>query len=391
MTELDDHLHNTRPLTAPGWDLVLDLIAVIVLVTGFRTLPGDGLDIAHTSLLLGAGAAAALRRVVPLTAAIAGVILAAAVLGVPDLSLAVWSLGQICLLGLALRGRRTETVVVATNLAAVLYLGSVIVLGMGPFEANALVLPVWTAAVSATGLTVRAQRERLAALTAAASSAIAARDSDIERHVADERLRIARDLHDSVAHSMAVVSVHAGAAEHALPDRPRDALRAVREVRAASRAALGEMQTIVHLLRTTGPDGEEDLSAAPTPGRLVTGAAATGLRVTGSIPDDDALADLGAMTVASLSRVTRELLTNAGRHGTGEMTLDISVDEGSVRITAANPVAGRRHTERRGFGLVGIRERVAALDGQVHTSRGDKTFTIEIVIPRVPGKENEAQ
>lgn len=391
MRQPDDAGHRPRPLTAPGWDLVLDLIAVIILVIAFRTLLGDGMDITHAALLLGAGAAAALRRAFPLMAAISGVVFAAAVLGLPGLSVPVWSLGQICLLGLALRGRRSETVVVATSLAAVLYLGSVIVLGVSPLASNALVLPVWTAAVAATGLTVRAQRERLAALTAAASAAIAARDSDIERHVADERLRIARDLHDSVAHSMAVVSVYAGAAEHALPDRPGDALVALREIRAASRAGLGEMQTIVHLLRTTGSDSEEDVLAAPTPQQLVTDAAATGLRVTGNIPDDAALADLGAMTVASLSRVTRELLTNAGRHGTGEMALDISIDENTVRITAANPVVGQRHTERRGFGLVGIRERVAALDGQVHISQGEKSFTIEIVIPRTSGKENGAQ
>src|SRR6185295_6510600 len=115
---------------------------------------------------------------------------------------------------------RAATLGAAVALAAVLFTDAVVRTRVAPLDPVSLALVGWTTAIAGAGLTLRAQRDHMEAVRRQADAAIAARNSEIRRRVSDERLRIARDLHDAVAHNIAVISLHAGAAEQALAGRP---------------------------------------------------------------------------------------------------------------------------------------------------------------------------
>ena len=190
-------------------------------------------------------------------------------------------------------------------------------------------------------------------------------EDDARRRVDEERLRIARELHDVVAHTMATINVQAGVAAHVLADRPDAAAEALRTIKSASKDGLRELRAILNVLR----QADEADPTQPTPGlgqvdALVAGAAQAGLATTlqrdrrrpGRCP---AAVDLAAY------RIIQESLTNAIRHA-GPATAAVSLSYDRSRA------AGRGHRHRPGrrdgwaaagqravTGLAGMRERAA--------------------------------
>jgi signal transduction histidine kinase len=253
------------------------------------------------------------------------------------------------------------------------------------FGDRTVTLLAFLCAAAAVGLAVRSQRAAVASAEARARQAEASREEEAERRVTDERLRIARELHDVVAHHISVVNVQAGVARHLLDSRPDQAREALGLVREASRTVLAEMSTVLGLLRT----GEDELPTAPAPGldqvgALVDSTGRAGLRVavrtTGEPGRLSELADLTAY------RVVQESLTNALKHGTG--TADLVLDHGrsAVTVRVCNPVRagdGRPDLSGGGHGLVGMRERVVAVGGHLTAGpQADGTFLVTAVIPR---------
>src|ERR1700722_2836215 len=145
----------------------------------------------------------------------------------------------------------------------------------------------------------------------------AARDAalDAQRRVEEERLRIARELHDVVAHTMATITVQAAAASQLLRDRPDEAAASLKAIRAASKDGLRELRVILDVLRSASGDSEETAdSTQPTPGlarldALVDGVRAVGMPVTVTIAGQPR--DLPALTDLSAFRIVQEALTNA--------------------------------------------------------------------------------
>jgi signal transduction histidine kinase len=368
-----------------GWEILLDAVAAVaVVVEAWRQIT-QGSASGETAVLAAAVAAVVLRRWLPAVAACAGVVIAGIGLAMPPASMALWVMAEVTLMEVAMRRPRWAAVSLAVVLGAVLYLGSVLVLGRAPLDPGALILPTWTAAVVGAGLTIRAHRDRMTAVAQTAVAVLAARDSDIERHVADERIRIARDLHDSVAHSLAVMSIHAGAAAQALPTRPEDAMASVSQVQTASRTVLAEMQQIVHLLRSA--DGSEDTAlVVHTPQGLVQVARASGTAVDADIPDDAGFGALEPVVASTVARVLQEGLTNAHRHGVGRVRVTVRILADQVTVTLENRSAGKRevagHKPAGGFGLMGMRERVTAVGGELDTSLVDGLFTVRALIPQ---------
>lgn len=325
-----------------------------------------------------------MRRTVPLVAAIAALLAAGSALAVPAGAFVLWLPAQVVLIHVAMHARRRTAVALSVLLAAVLYLGSVLVLGRSPLDPSALLLLTWTGAVLGAGLTIRAHRDRLRALADRAAAVLAARDSDIDRHVADERLRIARDLHDSLAHSVAVISISAGAAAHALPHRPDDAVASVSQVQHASRTVLAEMQQIVLLLRSE--EGEEDAALTlPTLSSLVESARSLGDDIAVDVPADSELAALEPIVATTVVRVVQEGLTNARRYGSGPVSLTVDLDASRVVVAMENTVRSHQSTTASpsgGFGLVGMRERVTAIGGTVRAERIANRFEVRAEFPR---------
>lgn len=176
-------------------------------------------------------------------------------------------LAQVCLFTVVVR-RDRRTAFVLTTLTAAVVSAAVFLTAGEPLRylSVAVVLP-WTGLVLGAGLAVRAHRDDAHALEQTAAATLAARESETVRRIADEHVRIARDLHDSVAHGIAEITVHAGAAEHRLVDDPQRALASIVEVRRTSRRVLRELRDVV-VLRT----GDEDVAGAPASPHGIPGA-----------------------------------------------------------------------------------------------------------------------
>lgn len=209
--------------------------------------------------------------------------------------------------------------------------------------------------------------------------------ADAERAVAvaEERRRIARDLHDVIAHSVSVMVVQAGAAEDVFERDPRGVLEPIRAVQETGRAALVEISRLLGLLRADGAE----LGLAPQPRleelpELVAQTQAAGLPVELRIEGTPRPLPLGIDL--SIYRIAQEALTNARKHSAGaraEVVLrydDELVELAVVNDAAASPVNGHRG----GHGLIGMRERVAVFGGTLDAGpRPDGGFHVVARLP----------
>jgi len=368
------------------WEAGLDAVAALTVVVQLWRNPAVGATVPAAMVLLAALAAVAQRRRHTVAAVlVAAAASAAGALVAPDLTLALWILAQVCLFSVPLRRPRAVTLAATVGLGTVLFTDAVLRLRVSPLDPVSLALVGWTAAVAGAGLTLRAQRDYLDAVQQQARAAVAARDSAIGRRVTEERLRIARDLHDAVAHNIAVISLHAGAAEQALTARPAQARDSLRQVRTASRTVLGEMQAILSVLRsgTDADDHESTVSAAAIPD-LIARWRALGVDV---VPDGAFdFAGLEPAADVAVYRLLQEALTNAHRHGRGPVHIGVTRCAGELRLTVTNRTAPAPPGGRPGFGLIGMRERVTSAGGTLHTRRGADRFEL---IARLPIREHQ--
>lgn len=241
-----------------------------------------------------------------------------------------------------------------------------------------------TAAI--TGQIVYDRRVRLAGLERRAARAEAERELLARRAVLDERNRIARDLHDVVAHGMTVMVVQAGAAERLVASQPEQAAEALRHIQTAGREALIEMRRMLGVLRD--PDHEVELVPQPTIddiGRIIrqcidSGVAAE-LVTTGSRPVRAAAAELTAY------RVVQEALTNVIKHAgrPARVVVKLGYSPTQLRLEINDDGQGTTTEALRstiGHGLIGMRERVDLFGGDVRVGpRPGGGFRVDATIP----------
>jgi signal transduction histidine kinase len=250
----------------------------------------------------------------------------------------------------------------------------------------------WPAlAVAAADLT-RTRREAIAAAEERARRAEETREREARQRVAEERLHIARELHDVVAHRLAVVNVQAGVAEHLLRSRPDDAASALRIVRSSAQAALDNLGSILNVLRSAG---ESDASVEPAPTLTELTALIDSYRDAGLAVEYEtsgAPRPLADATQLALYRTVQEALTNAHKYGDGPVRLRINHAADGVALELINPVAVppvgdaplRRDaaSDAGGFGLMGMRERVLAAGGSLHVGpEGETRFAVRAHFP----------
>jgi signal transduction histidine kinase len=225
-------------------------------------------------------------------------------------------------------------------------------------------------AVWLTAYTIRTRRSHMAALEERALTAERERDHLARLAVADERAAIARELHDVVAHSLAVMIVQADGATYTLDADKEQARGALKAIGATGRDALEDMRRLVGLLRGTEGGGD----VAPDRRRvaldqldvLVERARSAGLGV--EVERDGEPPHLAPGEELTVYRVVQEALTNALRHaGAGaKAKLALRYSAEAVEVSIVDDGAGRRPAEpvrADGHGLVGMRERVAVHDG----------------------------
>ena len=205
--------------------------------------------------------------------------------------------------------------------------------------------------------------------------------------VLDERTRLARDLHDVVAHAVALMVVQAGAARVVLDDDVDAARRGLLAVEGIGREATGDLRRMLGLLRA--PD---DDSLDPAPGldgldglieRMSQAGLDVDMQMTGDRPE------LSASLAMSVFRIVQEALTNVLKH-VGPTKVVVRLDYGDqlrVSVLDAGPECQRERGPSSGHGLLGMQERVAMFGGEFSAGRHDDGFAVEVVLPtsQAPG------
>ncbi|MFI1393784.1 sensor histidine kinase [Streptomyces sp. NPDC020681] len=241
-----------------------------------------------------------------------------------------------------------------------------------------LVIAAWVVAILAASELVRTRREVWARERMERAAAE-------KRRADEERLRIARELHDVLAHSISVINVQAGVGLALLDSNPEQARTALTTIKAASKEALGEVRQVLDTLRAPG-----DAPRAPAPGldrlpELVEQAASAGLRV--EIETDGERRALPPGTDLAAFRIVQEALTNVVRHSgsrTAQVRIAYRPGRLDLRIDDEGPATGS-DAGGSGNGLAGMRERAAALGGTIEAGpRPDGGFRVRADLPVQP-------
>ncbi|MFF4284456.1 sensor histidine kinase [Streptomyces sp. NPDC001633] len=219
--------------------------------------------------------------------------------------------------------------------------------------------------------------------------AVALRAQEVAEAVTAERLRIARELHDMVAHSIGIIAIQAGVGSRVIQTQPAEAREALRAIEATSRETLSGLRRTLVSLR----QAERDVTApkqsplAPAPGladieRLAAATADAGVRV--DVRRTGADRPLPADIDLSAYRIVQEALTNVVRHaGTGRCR--VTIDHGDEELFVEVVDEGRGatgHGSAHGFGLIGMRERVALLGGRLSTGpRPEGGYRVAVRLP----------
>jgi signal transduction histidine kinase len=239
----------------------------------------------------------------------------------------------------------------------------------------------WLLVVLVVADLVRVQRERVA-------DAARNRAEEQKRRASEERLRVARELHDVLAHNISLINVQAGVALHLIDERPEQARTALAAIKQASKDALGELRSVLGVLRA--PDDEAPRAPAPSLSRLeglVSRAASAGLTV--EVAVDGEPRQLPAPVDLAAFRIVQEALTNVTRHsGTArsatvhlryddeDLTVEIDDDGRGLPGRPADALAGT------GSGIQGMRERAIALGGTLEAGpRIGGGFSVTATLP----------
>ncbi|WP_102157884.1 sensor histidine kinase [Zhihengliuella halotolerans] len=232
----------------------------------------------------------------------------------------------------------------------------------------------------------RSRRSLIRSLRQEAVSARREREAHAEQARAAERTRIAREMHDGLAHQLSLISLHAGALEYRR-DLDAETIRRTSDViQQTARSASQELRSVLTVLR------EQDAGTTPQPtlaaiGELVSAARSAGTPV--ELTDDDGLAGASAhqpsdVTIRALYRIVQECLTNARKHAPGQpvrLTLAGGPAHG-IRVLAGNGVAAApAGGADPGFGLIGLRERVELLGGRLRVDCSGDRFTVDAELP----------
>lgn len=205
-----------------------------------------------------------------------------------------------------------------------------------------------------------------------------------KRELVEERTRIARELHDVVAHSMSLIQVQASTARYRVPQLSADAAAEFDDIAASARGALVEMRRILGVLRT------EDHAAELAPQRGIddisalietTRRAGAELSLTMSVGGE-----VAGATQLAVYRITQEALSNAVRHAPeAPITVSLSSDEADVALTIHNAHSDHEPAPSGGHGLRGMTERTAILGGSIHAGADpDGGWTVTARLPRHP-------
>jgi signal transduction histidine kinase len=231
----------------------------------------------------------------------------------------------------------------------------------------------WLVSAGVTAVAFRMWQLRLREVEQRAEEAERTRDEAARRRAVEERLRIARELHDSLTHSISVIQVQAGVAVHLARKRGEEVPPALLAIQEASADATRELRATLSVLRAEDRDDREESSGLGQLDSLVARARAAGLPVTVTVTG--ARRQLPPDVDQTAYRIVQEALTNVSRHagsadgGVGQASASVNLhyaqDALTVHVSDDGEGVGTA-TAGTGLGLIGMRERVSALGGRLH-------------------------
>jgi signal transduction histidine kinase len=386
------YVHDVRSLWSLARRYGFDALIVLAAIAGTLevALRHDSPQAPRTTLWFAAPATALIvlpllgRRRLPFAAPVSVWLLAAA-LSFVDGRLVVFT-ASVYVAGMAaafLLGNLADAVQARLSLAVVLGGGAIVVYNSPDHATAGLIFtPLLFGLGWLAGFAVRERAEQAEAAEVRATQAERERDGAARVAVAEERARIARELHDIVAHAVSVMVLQVGAVRHRLPDtleEDRDALRGVEQ---AGRTALAEMRRLLGAMRQDG----EGLELAPQPGldgldALLDEVGRAGLPVRLHV-DGEPLPLPRALDLSAY-RIVQEGLTNALKHAhASHADVTVRYEPYELRIEVRDDGEGSSTSDGLGHGLVGIRERVKIYGGEM--SAGTATGGGFILSTRLP-------
>lgn len=300
----------------------------------------------------------------------------------------------VALFTVASKQTRAETVIAGILAALVLLFAPVppdqsrILTQLTMFQNVALAL-----AAAFAGYALHEHQDRVFAIEERAREAERSRETEAQRRVEEERVRIAREVHDITAHSLSAVSIQAAAAERLIDRDPAAAREAIGEVRRTAKQALEEIRAMVGVLRS----GAEAPETAPTAGTdrmadLVGYLEGAGVRASLAM-ERYQRAEVPVFIDVALFGIAREAVTNIVRHaGATRASLTLTTDDTRAFLTVEDDGRGfvYRPAAVTGHGLEGMRERVKLLGGTFETSRdADGGFRVAVSVPLAKGERHE--
>ena len=254
-------------------------------------------------------------------------------------------------------------------------------------DGRSVIALVWSAAAVGVADAVRSWRRYRASAEAQVRTAVLAAEAQVRQQVTEERLTIARELHDLLAHNLSVMNVQNGAALHLLRTDPNRAEEALTAARDAGRSVLDELRELLSVLRDDATE-EAPRAALPSVGDLnglVDTMRSAGLDITWT--DAGQPRPLAPAVSLAAFRIVQEALTNASKHGDGTAVLATAYDDDGLTITVDNPVstgmaADGSSTGR--HGLLGMRERATANGGTFEAGPTPTGFRVRARLPLAP-------
>jgi signal transduction histidine kinase len=389
----------TYRMTPRQWlavDVGTAVLAMLVIAFGLRVVHGPRFIVPTPSvaaITVAATLPVAVRRLWPLPVLAVVTVAVAALTAVGRAPLTSDLMLGMAIYTAAVRLPRIAAVVslVATEAAI---LGGLLTAAATAHTQNVMLHSMLAAAAMwFVGAGVRERRRYGAGLAEQAAQRQRAEAEHARHALQEERLRIARELHDVLAHTLSVVTVQAGVGRRVGATRPGETMRALHAVEEASRGALDELRRLLCLLRSDDEPGGASALLAPAPGLGDLDTLAAMVRDAGTPVQVDLTGDVTTLPpVASLTayRIVQEALTNVVRHAPGaEATVRVGIGPPGVRIEvtdtgrtsqAAGPPDGRE-----GHGIAGMRERAAIFGGTVDAGalrRGG--FRVAAFLPVAP-------
>ncbi len=362
-------------------------VAAITVAMGLLLIQGapDNHDTGWPEVAAGVGAFVmlALRRWQP-------ILLLAISMAWTAVHVAVWErptpliFAALVLLATAcVRLERRPAILLGGSIAVSLYLIGLVSNDAELGDARAVIGIAWTAGAVGIADAVRSWRRYKESADAQVRSAVLAAEADARQQVSEERLTIARELHDLLAHSMSVMNVQTGAALHLLRTDPDQAEQSLSAARDAGRTVLDELQELLAVLRRN--DDSAPTASLPTVGeveQLVEVMRSAGLAVTwNQVGGNRPLAP--AVSLAAY-RIIQEALTNAAKHGTGSAELTTQWDAEGLTIRVVNSLtdtASDGVDTSAGHGLIGMRERATTNGGRFESRSESGRHEVEAWLP----------